>query len=176
MTNLSKSQLNKLHEKERKRLAKIKQFEVKQTAETLTVSEGLSQQKIRILGEDKISQIRQLNELNTENETLKLKVESQIGEINLLTTENSELKGKIADLEEKQLSDNQKNVAMVDLNNRLLDTIRELENKGKNKPKKQLGIFLKIWTWQRKNLSKKLKKKMTLKVIWQGPIHKQLQT
>ena len=66
-------------------------------------------------------------------------------------------------MEEKQLSVNQKNVAMVDLNNRLLDTIRELENKGKNKPKKQLGIFLKIWTWQRKNLSKKLKKKMTLK-------------
>ena len=46
--------------------------------------------------------------MNTENETLKLKVESQIGEINLLTTENSELKGKIADLEEKQLSVNQK--------------------------------------------------------------------
>ena len=67
MTNLSKSQLNKLHEKERKRLEKIKQFEVKQSAETLTVSEGLSQQKIRILGEDKFSQIRQLNELNTEN-------------------------------------------------------------------------------------------------------------
>ena len=103
----------------------------------MTISEGLSQQRIRILGEEKISQIRKLSEITTENETLKLKVESQIGEINLLTTENSDLKQKIDDLEGNQISVNQKNAAMVDLNNRLLEEIRELEKKVKKKEKKE---------------------------------------
>ena len=61
------------------------------------------------------------------------------------------------------MSVNQKNAAMVDLNNRLLDEIRELEKKVKKKQKKEKATRNLFEDCTLAKLSKNLKKKVTLK-------------